>query len=317
MSKSHWVLISLALAIIGWGIFAWVIKDAENADEVVINAMPEDKTGSQSASLEPGLPLNDQAGDRNSLLGKEPAPELSGTSSSRDIEKSVAVMALDADQSTLQNYLEALYPSSENENKDEIGDELASWVDFCENMRLNSIFARGKRKDINERDRAFLEQVDGFCSNYSQLVEKYLDTEFDDELVFIEQVYPELELLEGEQADRFIARELDRVLEQGVFSEVVALLAQRVVPFLSERISLTGTSDWRITQAVAVYLICQRHGCGPTNALVLRLCYNLEIYCNRPPRDLLDALEQSLSGAEFELFNEALADVQRLLASVD
>ncbi|GAB4172316.1 MAG: hypothetical protein Kow0020_07240 [Wenzhouxiangellaceae bacterium] len=236
-------------------------------------------------------------------------------------EQPTVTDALDTTRYHLKQFVEMAYPVNPDDPyvAYDRAKELLYWKDYCDGINRAIRNISNERQDVRHDDLRQLQSGAAFCEGAEQFAESLDEMQIPEHEMPYSVVakYPELEVMDGESADRFVARELDRALDQGAFLTVSDLVNARLMSFDDLKM-LSIPSMVNVMDAVAVYLFCQRHGgCIGTNALVLRVCYNPDVYCIRPPRDLYDALDQRLSGAEREAFNKVVADFERLLANVN
>ncbi|GAB4174364.1 MAG: hypothetical protein Kow0020_09790 [Wenzhouxiangellaceae bacterium] len=230
--------------------------------------------------------------------------------------------SVDTTRSNLIAYVESAYPDNPEDPYVAYhrAKELLAWEKYCEQIQRAISNTAADNQGPPPDYLGQLQSGASFCDGIEQFAEHMGDVQVPEHEMPYSVVakYPELEVMDGESADRFVARELDRALDRGAFLEVSELVFLELEDIAQFPVQLPVPSYINAMESVAVYLLCQRHGgCDGSNAWVLRLCYDVTEYCLRPPRDLYDALDQRLSGAEREVFNEALAYFERLLANVN
>lgn len=280
----------------------------------------------QVGESESGSPKDGIASIRSDA-GNQSVPVETLASTTSDAIQADLATVLDVRQGSIEGYLTAVAGEFEDDHvarKRAFEAVMGVWKEFCRKAAstVRKAEAEGSM-DLEHSVQAPLLDAGKFCAGHDKLTADLADVEAEvmAEMLEFRDPYPQLEELDDDSAADFLAEELDRVLRQGSLDGTLGLLGQLYARNLISITDRNGepflppiASEVKVTEALAAYLLCQRMGgCGASNALVLRLCYGLELWECTTPRDLYDAIEQLLSGQERFLFEDRRAQVERIL----
>jgi len=280
----------------------------------------------QTREVESGSPKDVVTSSSSDAENSTMPLETSAPKAHDSVEADLATV-LDVRSGSIEGYLERVTGQQGNldtARMEKFKETELLWKELCRQAAAAVRKAEAERgMDLDRSSNAPLLDAGKFCAGHDMLMDDLADVEeaFLAGATEIRDPYPQLEDVDEDRAADFLANELDRALQQGSLSRTLGLLGQlhaRNLISIRDRNGDTVlppiASEVKVTEALAAYLLCQRiGGCGASNALVLRLCYGLELWECTTPRDLYDALEQLLSGQERFLFEDRRAQVERIL----